>query len=76
MKMILKIFSAARFFLAGGAIAAAIFGMGMQYDEAYIICIILILMTIAADVVVLILQRKLNIPIKYHENMFRFKKRK
>ena len=76
METMLKIFGAARFFLAGGAIVAAVVGMGMQYNAAYIACIILILMTVAADVVVLILQRKLNIPVKYHENMFKFKKRK
>lgn len=76
MEMMLKIFGAARFFLAGGAAVAAVIAMGMQYDAAYIICIILLLLAIAADVAVLILHRKLNIPVKYHENMFKFKKRK
>ena len=47
----------------------------MNNDTAYIVCIIAIVLTIAADATVMVLSRKLGIQIKYHENMYKFKKR-
>ena len=57
------------------AVAAGV-GMAMNNDTAYVICIIFIVLTIAADATVMVLSRKLNIPIKYRENYFRFGKNK
>ena len=45
-------------------------------NTAYVICIIFIALTIASDATVMVLSRKLNIPIKYRENYFRFGKNK
>ena len=44
--------------------------------SAFVICIIFIALTIASDATVMVLSRKLNIPIKYRENYFRFGKNK
>lgn len=48
----------------------------MNNDKAYVVCIIFIALTIASDATVMVLSRKLNIPIKYRENYFRFGKNK
>ena len=50
--------------------------MTMQYEWAYIGAILSIVLFVACDGTVMILQRKLNIPVKKHENMYKFKKRK
>lgn len=76
MEILFKVLGKARFFLA--ALAALALGIGMvkEYDPAYYACMVLTVLAIAADVAVLVLHRKLNIPVKYHENMFKFKKHK
>ena len=76
MEFALKIFDKLRYFiivLGAGFLAT---GMIMQYDWAYAGAVISIILFIACDATVMVLQRKLNIPIKKHENMFKFKKRK
>ena len=65
MELALGIFKKTRFLFA--LIAAA---------AAYVVCIIFIALTIASDATVMVLSRKLNIPIKYRENYFRFGKNK
>lgn len=76
MELALGIFKKTRFLFALIAAAAAGVGMAMNNNTAYIICIIFIALTIAADATVMVLSRKLNIPIKYRENYFRFGKNK
>ena len=75
MELALAIFKKSRLFFAAIAIAAAVVGIAMGNDTAYIVCIIAIVLTIAADATVMVLSRKLGIQIKYHENMYKFKKR-
>lgn len=76
MQTLFKVLGKLRFFLAGAAALALGIGMAMNYNTAYYVCMVLTILAVAADVAVLILHRKLNIPVKYHENMFKFKKRK
>lgn len=76
MELALRIFKKTRFLFALIAAAAAGVGMAMKNDAAYVVCIIFIALTIAADATVMVLSRKLNIPIKYRENYFRFGKNK
>ena len=73
MELALGIFKKTRFLIAA---AAGGVGMAMKNDTAYVVCIIFIALTIAADATVMVLSRKLNIPIKYRENYFRFGKNK
>ena len=76
MELALGIFKKTRFLFALIAAAAGGVGMAMKNDTAYVVCIIFIALTIAADATVMVLSRKLNIPIKYRENYFRFGKNK
>lgn len=76
MRLMLEIIKKARYFLI---IAAAVFGItavSIKMDTMYMLCILFILLFIAADATVMVMQRKLGIPIKYHENLFRFRKHK
>lgn len=75
MELALGILKRSRLLFAAVAIAAAVAGIAMNNDTAYIVCIIAIVLTIAADAAVMVLSRKLGIQIKYHENMYTFKKR-
>ena len=76
MELALGIFKKTRFLFALIAAAAAGVGIAMNNDKAYVVCTIFIALTIAADATVMVLSRKLNIPIKYRENYFRFGKNK
>ena len=72
LELALGIFKKTRFLfalIAGVAIVT-------NNNTAYVICIIFIALTIASDATVMVLSRKLNIPIKYRENYFRFGKNK
>ena len=72
LELALGIFKKTRFLFALIAAAAAGVGIAMNNDKAYVVCIIFIALTIASDATVMVLSRKLNIPIKYRENYFRF----
>ncbi len=76
METLFNILKKSRVFFAVVALIAAAIGMSMNSDPAYIVCMVFIGLALVADVVVLVLHRKLNIPVKYHENMYKFKKRK
>jgi hypothetical protein len=76
MEFALKIFDKLRYFVIILGAAFLLTGMIMQYNWAYLGAIICIILFVACDATVMILQRKLNIPIQKHENMFKFKKRK
>ena len=76
MELALGIFKKTRFLFALIAAAAAGVGIAMNNDNAYAVCIIFIALTIASDATEMVLSRKLNIPIKYRENYFRFGKNK
>ena len=70
MELALGIFKKTRFLFA------LIVAIVTNNNTAYVICIIFIALTIASDATVMVLSRKLNIPIKYRENYFRFGKNK
>ncbi len=76
MQLVLEIFKKARYLFIIAAAAFGIAAVTAKMDVLYILCIVFILLFVASDATVMILQRKLNIPIKYHENLFRFKKNK
>lgn len=76
MELALKIFDKLRYFIIVLGSGFLITAMIMQYDWAYMGAVICIALFIACDATVMIIQRKLNIPIKKHENMFKLKKRK
>ena len=76
MELALGIFKKTRFLFALIAAAAAGVGIAMNNDKSYVVCIIFSALTIASDATVMVLSRKLNIPIKYRENYFRFGKNK
>lgn len=76
MQTFFNIMRRSRFFLGGAAVVFGVIGMAANLDWAYILCLIFIALTITADVIVLMLHKKLDIPIKYHENMYKLKKRK
>ena len=75
MESVLKIFDKLRYFIIVLGAGFLLTGMIMQYDWAYIGAIICIVLFVACDATVMIIQRKLNIPVKKHENMFKLKKR-
>lgn len=76
MELALGIFKKTRFLFALIAAGAAGVAIVTNNNMAYVICIIFIALTIASDATVMVLSRKLNIPIKYRENYFRFGKNK
>ncbi|MCH5325440.1 MAG: hypothetical protein J1E39_09545 [Eubacterium sp.] len=76
MQLVLEIFKKARYFFIIGAAAFGMVGVALKMDIMYLLCILFILLFIASDATVMVLQRKLGIQIKYHENMFSFRKRK
>mgnify|MGYP000543250755 CR=1 FL=1 len=76
MELALGIFKKTRFLFALIAAGAAGGGKVGKKKKAFFICIIFIALTIASDATVMVLSRKLNIPIKYRENYFRFGKNK
>ena len=76
MELALKIFDKLRYFIIVLGAGFLVTAMIMQYDWAYMGAVICIALFIACDATVMIIQRKLNIPIKKHENMFKLKKRK
>lgn len=76
MRLAYEILKTARYVII---IAAAVFGLAAviaKLDMFYLLCIVCILLFIASDAVTTVLQKKLGIPIKYHENFFRFGKHK
>ncbi len=76
MELALKIFDKLRYFIIVLGAGFLVTAMIMQYDWAYMGAVICIALFIACDATVMIIQRKLNIPVKKHENMFKLKKRK
>ena len=74
MELALGIFKKTRFLFALIAAGAGGVAIATNNNTAYVICIIAL--TIASDATVMVLSRKLNIPIKYRENYFRFGKNK
>ncbi|MBE6880562.1 MAG: hypothetical protein E7490_06995 [Ruminococcaceae bacterium] len=76
MELALKIFDKLRYFIIVLGAGFLVTAMITQYDWAYMGAVICIALFIACDATVMIIQRKLNIPVKKHENMFKLKKRK
>ena len=76
METALKILEKLRYFIIILGAGFLVTAMTMQYEWAYIGAILSIVLFVACDGTVMILQRKLNIPVKKHENMYKFKKRK
>ena len=68
LELALGIFKRTRFLFALIAAGAAGVAIVTNNNTAYVICIIFIALTIASDATVMVLSRKLNIPIKYREN--------
>ncbi len=74
--LLLEIIKKARYLFIIAAGAFAVTAIASEYKQLYAFCILFVLLFIAADATVMIMQRKKGIPIKYHENYFKFKKRK
>ncbi len=76
MELLYKILDKSRYFLVGLAGLFLIIGMSLQYDWAYIAMMITVVIAIITDLFKMSVQKKLGIPKKQRENVFKLRKRK